>query len=95
MIFCALVLWYLYLGFLTALVITICDITIGDVADDILNVQDGKDFLDAMLIWPVIVFVGSLVGIFKFIKLLSKFGHWSSQPLFKLLDSWVLILKGK
>jgi hypothetical protein len=90
------IVWYLYLGFLTALVITTCDITIGhNDVDDILNVKDGKDYLEAMLLWPVIVFVGLLVGMFKSIKLLSKFIHWSSKPLLKLMDSFVLTLKGK
>jgi hypothetical protein len=89
MIYYTLIFWYLYLGFLTACILTSCDITIGhsDV-DDVLNVKNGKDYLVTMLLWPAVAIVGFLVGIFKLI-------HWSSKPLFKLLDFWVHILKGQ
>jgi uncharacterized membrane protein len=90
------ILWYIHLGFLTALVITTCDITIGhNDVEDVMNVQNGKDFLSVMLVWPVIVIIGLIIGIFKLIKLLINFIHWPVQALIRVLDSFVLILKGK
>jgi membrane protein required for beta-lactamase induction len=91
-----LIFWYLHLGFLTALVLTTCNIKCGhkDI-EDILDIQNGADFLCSMLFWPIILFVGLVVVSFKCIQLTIKCIHWSSRPLMKWLDAWVLSLKGE
>jgi hypothetical protein len=96
MIFLLLLIEYLYLGFLTATVLAALNITIGcNDVDDILTVKNGKTFLEAALLWPIIVFIGLIIGVVKILAKSVKLVCWLNIPLLKFLDSWVLLLKGK